>query len=703
MNKKIIKGMSMCVAIAVLCSGCSSQKQSPAEQKKDSSEAEVIEGDALVPRWTDANELVPNPYLSTEEANIHNDIYNSDVTAKTMPLGIHPELFEGVAKDSPNAPPAFFYDNNGRAIAPYSQLMEDGTVISGGIAIRDMDSPELNVEGKFQPYLDDNGAKYGIQISYSFVDKDNYLVGPTTHGHVVMIQTSDENGEVLPVFHKALDVDIVSGAVKALGEEIDQNLLSLAYDYQGNLWFVTGGFHKNPAYSKAGFWGYLDREYIERYMAGETNLNPEEYLYYMKLAEGENAENGMAAHPEGCVILTNQACYLLEAKEGTVNVRWKVPYESSGGKAAQEDSQITGAGLAWGGGSSPTLTNDLVLFTDNQDTVELIAVDVKTGETAVTMPVLELGDQVTVSVENSISVYSPDEQKTSVLICNWYGAGNADIFNPDADSSIQSFNNLYDDNWREKGSSYLMPGVERVDIIKKEDGSYQAKSVWCREDLKDTCMIKFSTGTGYYYGYTQNESTSEWGFFALDYDTGETVLWEPVSDEEKYNNIAVGIMQGDNGNSVYCPTNSQILVRLQDRFAYLPEEPEKKLDITKMKRAVLSDEEFRTASGSKGTPATYLQSAMVEDAGDESTVAFCVNGLDKTKGEYVGYYMKSDGTLERIDNLILTDEKGREVEKQEKMNEKSIYELRVTADASGDMNLAEEEGCITVAVILAVK
>jgi len=452
MNKKIITGISMCAALTMLCSGCSSQKQSSAEQKKGSSQAEVIESDALVPRWTDANELVPNPYLSTEEANIHNDIYNSDVTAKTMPLGIHPELFEGVAKDSPNAPPAFFYDNNGRAIAPYSQLMEDGTVISGGIAIRDMDSPELNMEGKFQPYFDDNGAKYGIQISYSFVDKDNYLVGPTTHGHVVMIQTSDENGEVLPVFHKALDVDIVSGAVKALGEEIDQNLLSLAYDYQGNLWFVTGGFHKNPAYSKAGFWGYLDREYIERYMAGETNLNPEEYLHYMKLAEGENAENGMAAHPEGCVILTNQACYLLEAKEGTVNVRWKVPYESSGGKAAQEDSQITGAGLAWGGGSSPTLTNDLVLFTDNQDTVELIAVDVKTGETAVTMPVLELGDQVTVSVENSISVYSPDEQKISVLICNWYGAGNADIFNPDADSSIQSFNNLYDDNWREKGS-----------------------------------------------------------------------------------------------------------------------------------------------------------------------------------------------------------------------------------------------------------
>lgn len=312
------------------------------------------------------------------------------------------------------------------------------------------------------------------------------------------------------------------------------------------------------------------------------------------------------------------------------------------------------------------------------------------------------------------AVIRPDG-KTALVVetgYNLWNFGNVKIeCSLDADGNLvgdaKFLENLIDyDTGKELGadrSSYLMPGVERVDIIKKEDGSYQAKSVWCREDLKDTCMIKFSTGTGYYYGYTQDESTSEWGFFALDYDTGETVLWEPVSDEEKYNNIAVGIMQGDNGNSVYCPTNSQILVRLQDRFAYLPEEPEKKLDITKMTRAVLSDEEFRTASGSEGTPATYLQSAVVEDAGNESMIAFCVNGLDKTKGEYVGYYMKSDGTLERIDNLILTDEKGDEVEEKEEMNEKSIYELRVTADASGDMNLAEEEGCITVAVILAVK
>ena len=38
---------------------------------------------------------------------------------------------------------------------------------------------------------------------------------------------------------------------------IDQNLLSIIYDYDGNLWFVTGGFRIYPARNPAGFIGYL--------------------------------------------------------------------------------------------------------------------------------------------------------------------------------------------------------------------------------------------------------------------------------------------------------------------------------------------------------------------------------------------------------------------------------------------------------------
>ncbi len=656
---------------------------------------------ALVPEIMPGHQVMQNPYLSSEEAMIHNDIYNSDVTSKAMPLGICPEIIESEAKDSPIAPPAFFYDNYGNAVAPYSQIMEDGSVLSGGIAIRDMDSSNLEVLGKFQPPLHDNGAKYGIQISYSFVDKENYLVGPTTHGHVVMIQTYDEKGKILPVFEKKLDVDILSGAVKAMGNDIDQNILSIAYDYEGNLWFVTGGFHKNPAFSKSGFVGYLEREYIDHILAGENAGDAEKYLHYKKLSEGENAENGIAAHKEGCVVLTNRNCFLFAASETGVEVKWGTSYESSGGKGAKPETGITGAGLAWGGGSSPTLTNELVLFTDNQDVVNLIAVDLKTGKTLVKTPVLDLGKDVIVSVENSICVYAPDDKRASVLVCNWFGAGNAGLFGADADSSIQSYDNIYDNSWRNGGSDYLMPGVERVDIVKKGDGSYSAEKVWVREDLKDTCMIKLSTSAGYYYGYTQDEKTKEWGFIALDYATGKTVMWQPVSDKKEYNNMAVGIMQGNNGNSIYCPTNSQTLVRLQDRFAYLPKQPDKKLDIVKMERHIMTEESFQEASGSSQVPATYLMSAVIEDAKQEQMLSFRLNGLEGEKGSYTLYYMDKNGKLNIYEKPVFTDSKGRELEDGEMLIPDAIYEIRLAAKDSGNVDCDSVEGVIKTKILLA--
>ena len=666
--------------------------------KKDAGTA----ASALVPKIMAKNQIQQNPYLSAEESMIHNDIYNSDVTGKAMPLGIFPELVESSAKDSPIAPPAFFYDNYGNAAAPYSQIQSDGSVLSGGVAIRDMDSSDLKVLGKFQPPFDDNGAKYGIQISYSFVDKENYLVGPTTHGHIIMLQTYDSQGNILPVFQKKLDVDIVSAAVNALGGDIDQNLLSIAYDYEGNLWFVTGGFHKNPVYSKAGFVGYLERNYIDLVLAGNSGMDAAEYIHFQKLSDGENAENGIAAHPQGCVILTNKACYLFAADASGVQEKWQSAYESSGGKSAAPEKGITGAGLAWGGGSSPTLTNDLVLFTDNQNTVNLIALDVHTGAQLAKIPVLDLGDDVIVSVENSISVYAPDETHASVLVCNWYGAGNAGLFEEGADSSVQSYDNIYDKNWTQEGSSCLMPGVERIDIIKQKDGRYEAQKIWIREDLKDTSMIKLSSAAGYYYGYTQDEKTSEWGFIALDYETGKTVLWQPVSDKKEYNNMAVGIMQGNNGNSIYCPTNSQTLVRFQDRFAYLPDQPEKKLDLVKMERHVMSVTDFQQASNSRLTPASYLLSATIDDAADSQTLALRVNGLSGSAGKYTLYYMDAAGKLNEYKEVQWANSTGEKIDGTQKLSPENIYEVRLEAWDFGATDCDSQMGTVKVMAILAV-
>ena len=179
-------------------------------------------------------------------------------------------------------------------------------------------------------------------------------------------------------------------------------------------------------------------------------------------------------------------------------------------------------GLAWGSGCSPSLTKDLVMFTDNQETVNLLALDMKTGEVVASLPVIdELPEGSQVSVENSAIVYDNGAGTVSTIVCNWFGAGSANLGKEDSDSSIQSYTNIYDENWLKQGNKMITPGVERVDTIKTED-RYEMKSIWCRSDLSDTSMMKLSTATGYIYGYVQNLETGMWQYIILDFETGET-------------------------------------------------------------------------------------------------------------------------------------------------------------------------------------
>ena len=47
-------------------------------------------------------------------------------------------------------------------------------------------------------------------------------------------------------FEKVLDIDIKAAAEEITGKTLDQNLLSVVFDYEGNLWFATGGFRIYP-------------------------------------------------------------------------------------------------------------------------------------------------------------------------------------------------------------------------------------------------------------------------------------------------------------------------------------------------------------------------------------------------------------------------------------------------------------------------
>jgi hypothetical protein len=628
-----------------------------------------------------------NPYMAASDSNIHHDCYNTDSTDEVLPVGIYSEINVSYEKTNANASPAIFFDSYGHAVVP----------LLGGLAIRDINAEETQTLGYFSPKQHDNG-EYLIQSSYSFVDESNRLVCPTNNNHVLMLKATDEDGNVLPEFEKVLDIDIKAAAEAALGKTLDQNLLAVVFDYEGNLWFATGGFRIYPDRKQQGAMGYISRTAIDAILNGEeTDLSEAVFVY--ELAPGEGAENGIAASKDGAVILTNQNCYLLQADNGVKKI-WETPYESAGAKESKEGDETTGGGLAWGSGCSPSLTKDLVMFTDNQETVNLLALDMKTGEVVASLPVIdELPEGSQVSVENSAIVYDNGAGTVSTIVCNWFGAGSANLGKEDSDSSIQSYTNIYDENWLKQGNKMITPGVERVDTIKTED-RYEMKSIWCRSDLSDTSMMKLSTATGYIYGYVQNLENGMWQYIILDFETGETVFSMDVASKPMYNNMAIGMYAGNSGNSLYCPTGYLELLRLQDRFVYLPEMPYRKVDLDQAMRNVLSQEKF-AADGGLGDVEGWLNTITVENVHPNTTVAIRMKGISGETGSLKLYAYGTDGTLKEVpaEKWHIQTEDG---ETPDTLSEDVLYEVHMTVEDGGDFDLSETEKEIKISAVLGI-
>ena len=628
-----------------------------------------------------------NPYMAASDSNIHHDCYNTDSTDEVLPVDIYSEINVSYEKVNPNASPAVFFDSYGHSVVP----------LLGGLAIRDINADEAQTLGYFSPKQHDNGS-YLIQSSYSFVDESNRIVCPTNDNRVLMLKATDEEGNVLPEFEKVLDIDIKAAAEAALGKTLDQNLLSVVFDYEGNLWFATGGFRIYPDRKQQGTFGYVSRAAIDKILNGE-DVDLSDAVFVYELEPGEGAENGIAASKEGAVILTNLKCYLLQADNGVKKV-WETSYKSVGAKESKEGDETTGGGLAWGGGCSPSLTKDLVMFTDNQDPVNLIAVDMKTGEQVASMPVIdELPEGTQVSVENSAIVYDDGEGTVSTIVCNWFGAGSAKLGEADNDSSIQSYENIYDVGWLRQGNKMIAPGIERVDTVKTEDG-YEMKSIWCRSDLSDTSMMKLSTATGYIYGYVQDMETGMWQYIMLDFETGETAFTMDISDKPGYNNMAIGMYAGNSGNALYCPTGYLELLRLQDRFVYLPEMPYRKVDLDQAMRNVLSQEKF-AADGGQGDVEGWLNTITIENVHPNTTVAIRMKGISGETGSLKLYAYGTDGTLKEVpaEKWHIQTEDG---ETPDTLSEDVLYEVHLTVEDGGDFDLSETEKEIKISAVLGI-
>ena len=687
MKKRSIIRSALCLMLAAaLCLSMAAcgRTQTPADEGTTSESSAPLSG-ALPVKALQPKQVEENPYMAKSDANIHHDGYNTDSTDEILPLGIYPEINVSYETTNANASPAIYFDSYGHAVVP----------LLGGIAIRDLNAEETKTLGYFSPKQHDGGG-YVIQSSYTFLDSENRIVCPTSNNHVLMLRATEEDGSVIPEFEKVLDIDIKAAAEAALGKELTQNLLSVVFDYDGNLWFATGGFRIYPQRQQQGVLGYIAHSAIEAILNGEqADLSKAVFIY--GLALGEGAENGIAASKDGAVILTNQNCYLLRANNG-VEAVWCTPYESVGAKVSGEGDKTTGGGLAWGGGCSPSLTPDLVMFTDNADPVKLLALDMKTGEIVASLPVLDdLPEGYQVAVENSAIVYDDSEGTVSTIVCNWFGAGSAGLADPDSDSSIQSYANIYDTNWLTKGNCMIAPGVERVDTVKTDSG-YEMKSIWSRNDLSDTSILKLSTATGYIYGYVQDLTTGMWQYIILDFETGETVFAMDVSNRFGYNNMAIGMYAGNSGNALYCPTGYMELLRLQDRFVYLPEMPYREVDLDKAARNILSQEQFEL-DGGEGTVASWSNSVSIRNVHPNTTVAFRMNNLSGSASDLSLYAYGTDGKLAKVASELwsITDETGEAVTE---LTDGTLYEVRITVADGGELDLSEVEKEIKFSCVL---
>ena len=302
-----------------------------------------------------------------------------------------------------------------------------------------------------------------------------------------------------------------------------------------------------------------------------------------------------------------------------------------------------------------------------------------------------------VSVENSAIVYDHGNGRVSTIVCNWFGAGNAGLADPNNDSSIQSYANIYDQNWLMKGNVMIAPGIERMDTVKTANG-YEMKSIWSRNDLSDTSILKLSTATGYIYGYVQDVTTGMWQYIILDFETGETVFTMDVSNKYGYNNMAIGMYAGNSGNALYCPTGYLELLRLQDRFVYLPEMPYRKVDLDQAARNVLSQEQF-AQDGGEGTVASWRNTVTVRNVHPNTTVAFRMNNLSGSTSGLTLYAYGVDGKLAKVDPALwsITDEDGEAVTE---LTAGTLYELRVTVADGSALDLSETEKEIRLSVVL---
>ena len=157
---------------------------------------------------------------------------------------------------------------------------------------------------------------------------------------------------------------------------------------------------------------------------------------------------------------------------------------------------------------------------------------------------------------------------------------------------------------------------------------------------------------------------------------------------------------GNSGNSLYCPTGYLELLRLQDRFVYLPEMPYRRVDLDQAMRNVLSQEKF-AADGGLGDVEGWLNTITIENVHPNTIVAIRMKGISGETGSLKLYAYGTDGTLKEVpaEKWHIQTEDG---ETPDTLSEDVLYEVHMTVEDGGDFDLSETEKEIKISAVLGI-
>ena len=336
---------------------------------------------------------------------------------------------------------------------------------------------------------------------YFFLDHLDRAVVPTTENTILVLQTPTQGNQ----FKLVAEFDL-SGHVVDLPWPRRDSVAWVLPDWSGEVyWFAT----------TQGVVGTVELE------TGTVRT--------LRLQD-EVIENSFAVDASGVYIVSDHAVYRFQNDVfGEIATTWRTPYDRGPGVKPGHITRGSGTSVSLVG-----VADGLVLVTDNAEPrIHLLAIEKEQGSIVCQVPLFEDGRSGT---DISVACFEHADP-----------CGNG----------LGLYSVLVENNWGHHAFPRSRPasGLVRIDLSRKQDGSYDWEHVWSSAQ-KSIGVFKLSLGDGFVYMYWRSESTpiTTWFLTRVDFETGAIAGRTQIGTGLGFNNWAGALFLHPEGGAAYSTT-----------------------------------------------------------------------------------------------------------------------------------------------------